>query len=40
MGRRMQKVENHWFGGSTHFHSKNVGKPIAYSRCLPLPCFQ
>ena len=21
------------------FHSKNVGEPIEYSRCLPLPCF-
>jgi len=20
MGRRMKKVENHWFEGSTHFH--------------------
>jgi len=39
MGRRMKKVETHWFRGSTHFHSKNVGEPIAYSRCLPLPCF-
>ena len=40
MGRRMKKlVENHWFRGSTHFHSKNVGEPIEYSRCLPLPCF-
>ena len=35
----MKKVENHWFRGSTHFHSKNVGEPIEYSRCLPLPCF-
>jgi len=33
-------VENHWFRGSTHFHSKNVGEPIEYSRCLPLPCFK
>ena len=32
-------VENHWFRGSTHYHSKNVGEPIKYSRCLPLPCF-
>ena len=39
MGRRMKKVENHWFRGSTHFPSKNVGEPIEYSRCLPLPCF-
>ena len=39
MGRRMKKVENHWFRGSTHFHSKNVGEPIEYSKCLPLPCF-
>jgi len=39
MGRHMKKVENHWFRGSTHFHSKNVGEPIEYSRCLPLPCF-
>jgi len=39
MGRRMKKVENHWFRGSTHFHSKNVSEPIEYSRCLPLPCF-
>ena len=40
MGCRMKKlVENHWFRGSTHFHSKNVGEPIEYSRCLPLPCF-
>ena len=31
--------ENHWFRGSTRFHSKNVGEPIEYSRCLPLPCF-
>jgi len=30
MGRRMKKVENHWFRGSTHFHSKNVGEPIEY----------
>jgi len=30
MGRRMKKVENHWFRGSTHFHSKNLGEPIAY----------
>jgi len=38
--RRMKKlVENHWFRGSTHFHSKNVGEPIEYSRRLPLPCF-
>ena len=21
------------------FHSENVGEPIEYSRCLPLPCF-
>jgi len=21
------------------FHSKNVGEPIEYSRCLPLSCF-
>ena len=39
MGCCMKKVENHWFRGSTHFHSKNVGEPIEYSRCLPLPCF-
>jgi len=39
MGRRMKKAENHWFRGSTHFHSKNVGEPIEYSRYLPLPCF-
>jgi len=39
MGRLMRKVENHWFRGSTHFHSKNVGEPIECSRCLPLPCF-
>jgi len=40
MDRRMKKlVENHWFRGSTHFHSKNIGEPIEYSRCLPLPCF-
>jgi len=39
MGRRMKKVENHWFRGSTHFHSKNVGEPIEYSRCLPLQYF-
>ena len=26
----MKKVENHWFRGSTHFHSKNVGEPIEY----------
>jgi len=39
MGRCMKKVENHWFRDSTHFHSKNVGEPIEYSRCLPLPCF-
>jgi len=39
MGRRMKKVENHWFRGSTHFHSKNVGEPIEYSKCLPLLCF-
>jgi len=40
MGRRMKKlVENHWFRGSVHFHSKNVGETIEYSRCLPLPCF-
>ena len=40
MGLRMKKlVENHWFRGSTHFHSKNVGEPIEYSRFLPLPCF-
>jgi len=26
MGRRMKKVENDWFKGSTHFHSKNVGE--------------
>jgi len=37
MGRRMKKVENHWIRGSTNFHSKNVGEPIEYSRCLPLP---
>ena len=35
----MKKVENHWFRVSTHFHSKNIGKPIEYSRCLPFPCF-
>jgi len=39
MGRRMKKVENNWFRGSTYFHSKNVGEPIKYSRRLPLPCF-
>jgi len=39
MGRRMKKVENHWFRCSTHFHSKNVGEQIEYSGCLPLPCF-
>jgi len=39
MCRRMKKVENHWFRGSTHFHSKNVGEQIEYSKCLPLPCF-
>ena len=39
MGRRMKKVETHWFRGSTLFHSKNVGGPIEYLRCLPLPCF-
>jgi len=39
MGRRMKKVENHWFRGSTHFHSKNVDEPINYSMCLPFPCF-
>jgi len=39
MGRCMKKVENHWFRDSTHFHSKNVGEPIEYSRCLPLPWF-
>jgi len=22
-----------------NFHSKNVGEPIEYSRCLPLLCF-
>ena len=35
----MKKVENHWFRGSTHFHLKNDGERIEYSRCLPLPCF-
>jgi len=39
MGRRMKQVENHWFRGSTHFHTKNVGEQIEYSRCLPMPCF-
>jgi len=40
MGCRMKKlVENHWYRGSSHFHSKNVGEPIECSRCLPLPCF-
>jgi len=27
------------FRWSTHIHSKHVGEPIEYSRCLPLPCF-
>jgi len=27
------------FRGSTHFHSKNVGEQIEYSRCFPLPCI-
>jgi len=31
MGRRMKKVENHCFRGSTHFHSKNVGEPTEWS---------
>jgi len=30
MGRRMKKVENHWFRASTYFHSKNAGEPIEY----------
>jgi len=30
MCRCMKMVENHWFRGSTHFHSENVGEPIEY----------
>jgi len=27
------------FRWSMHFSLKNVGEPIEYWRCLPLPCF-
>jgi len=37
-------MHGHWkcrerLEGLRIFHSKNVGEPIEYSRCLPLPCF-
>ena len=39
-----EEMHEHWkcgprLEGLRIFHSKNVGEPIEYSRCLPLPCF-
>jgi len=35
----MENVGTPGLEGLCIFHSKNVGEPIEYSRCLPLPCF-
>ena len=39
-----EEMHGHWkcwqgLEGLRIFHSKNVGEPIEYSKCLPLPCF-
>ena len=39
-----EEMHGHWkswqrLEGLHILHSKNVGEPIEYSRCLPLPCF-
>jgi len=39
MKKRMDIENGSSVRGLSIFHSKNVGKPIEYSRCLPLPCF-
>jgi len=39
-----EKMPGNWkcwqrLDGLHIFHSKNVGEPIEYWRCLPFPCF-